>query len=249
MSVIPVKLDSTSLVLSRMIVAWYGSHLLEEFLTVAFALVGKSLYLRSVLKEHTRVSGEDLAAANRILVSLAGRFIQNGSTLLAESVKNAVIAVFGKVSLQEPTSKTLLCSLISQVRHEIESSCGKSILDDCIYAKLDEMVSADLSPIKRRLLIGLVTEARCRMRQDELRNALFAQIATDLDSVVTGLFDKEPSRASDVLLPFLAYLPKINKCYHTFMTKPPSIDGLCRHAAVIFVDLDTHVLPCFLQLQ
>lgn len=218
---------------------------------VAFALVGKSLYLRSVLKDHTKVSNEDLAAANRILVSLAGRFIQNGSTLLAESVKNAVIAVFGKISLQEPSSRTLLCSLIGQVRHEVESSCGKSILDDCIYTKLDELVSADLSPTKRRLLIGLITEARCRMKQDGLRGSLFSRVSLDLDAVITALFEKETDSTStpQTHLPFLAYLPKINKCYHNFMARPSSIDELRQYAAVIFADLDTDILSCFLQLH
>src|SRR5690606_22840470 len=88
------RASPAQLVMSRMIVSHYSRRLLERFITVGMALVGRSLYLRHVLREQCAMTNEDLSTANRLFMSLAARFIQYGVPLLAESVRNVVQPVF-----------------------------------------------------------------------------------------------------------------------------------------------------------
>lgn len=232
------------IVISRMLVGLYSSHILTEFIVVAMAIVGKSLYLRSVLRGYSTVSAEDLSAANRIFVCLAARFVQHGTLLLAESVKNAVRAVFIKVSLQEPMSRILLDSLVSQVRHEVETACGKSILDDCVFGRLEEMIGANLSTTKRRLFIAMVTEARRRMKDPHFRQILIDQVAQDLETLLDCALEK-----GDLVqtIPLLAVLPKLAKKYHSMFQAAP-IGVMRQLAATVFVDSDSDTHECLLHL-
>ncbi|PJF18893.1 hypothetical protein PSACC_01310 [Paramicrosporidium saccamoebae] len=227
-------------VISRMLVDCYSGALLTDFIAVAMAIVGKTLYLRSLLKDHSASSADDLSAANRIFICLAPRFVQHGTVLLAESIRNAVRAVFGKVSLQEPTSRVLLDSLISQVRHEIETSCGKSILDDCIFDKLDELISADLAPTRRRLFIAMVTESRRRLKSEHLKALLSEQVSDSL-SVMLGRVFSTPSETPQ---PLLLIIPRVSRLLRSANEMTVENKSLRMVAAALFVDCDSDVQNC-----
>lgn len=197
-------------------------------------MVGKALYLRGLLKEHSAVSAEELSSANRVFVCLAARFVQHGTSLLVESVRNIVMAVFGKVSLQEPISKASFDSLVNQVRHEVESACGKSVLDDAIFGKMDELISGDLSSTKRRLFISMVSEARSRMKSKHVHQALCDQIHSSLEEIYSIAFD---GKIIDPSPPMISVIPKLSTFYHKLF-KPSSTNQIImrRIAASIFVD-------------
>lgn len=218
--------------------ATYGVTLLTLFTTLAMAIVGKTLYWWGLLKDTTGMTftSEDIGAANRIFLCIAARFVQHGTLVLAESVRNAVRAIFGRVSLQEPTSRTLLESLYAQVRHEVETACGRSILTDCLFGQLEEMVSGDLTSARRRLFIGLVTETRILLRGERVRDVVQAQVGSEIEVAV-----REATGATGAT-PFLAVIPKLGKAFHRHFvmmstTGPSDVFGeqLKGMAAKVFV--------------
>lgn len=227
-----------------MIVSHYGRRILERFITTGMALVGKSLYLRYVLKEHCSAATEDLRVTNRIFMSLAARFIQYGVPLLAESVKNVVQLVFGKVSLQEPTTLTLMDSLIGRVRHEIESACGKSVLDECIFGRLEELVGSDLPPSRRRLFITLVTECRRRMKDPAAKTHMLGLVKSDIDIALFQAIQEGCETDEAAIKPLLAVVAKLGKNFHKVLATTTSSTDLAsnrRLAVLIFVDCDSDI--------
>lgn len=190
--------------------ATYSVTLLTLFTTLAMAIIGKTLYWWGTLKDTTGMpfTSEDIGAANRIFLCIAARFVQHGTGMLAESVKNAVRAVFGRVSLREPTSRILLESLFVQVRHEIETACGRSVLTDCLFGPLEEMVGGDLASARRRLFIGLVTETRVLLRGERMRETVQQQVGEDIETAV-----REATGATGAV-PFLGVIPKLGKTFH-----------------------------------
>lgn len=222
-------------IISRMLTCIYALTLLSLFLTVGMSIVAKSLYRQSLLSGHSHLDNEDLAAANRNFICIAARFVQQGSILLAESIKNAVRAIFSKISLQEPTNATLLGSLIAQVRYEIESTYGRNTLNECLFGKLDDMVSSDMKPGRRRLFIAAVNEARSMIKCDEVRGLLQEHISRSLEQVIADA-------TTDNTVPFVALLPKIGKIFHRQMTTTIGSNlgywetSLKRLAASVFVE-------------
>ncbi len=224
-----------------MIVSHYSRRLLERFITVGMALVGRSLYLRHVLGEQCAVTSEDLSTANRLFMSLAARFIQYGVPLLAESVRNVVQPVFGKVSLQEPMTPTLMDALVGQVRHEIESACGKSVLDDSIFGRLEELVGADLPPSRRRLFIAMMTECRGRMRDPTSWLPMLELVKADIDA---ALFQAAADADDPSVRPMLAVISTLGRNFYQIFGQAASARDTAlsrRLAAVIFADPDSDV--------
>lgn len=215
----------------------YASTVITQFIVIAMSIVGRALYLQGLLRDNSTVSSEDLSAANRIFICLAPRFVQHGVVLLSESVRNAVKAVFNRVSLVEPTSRLLFSSLLSQVRHEIESSCGKNIFDDCLFGKLDEVLGTDVSPTRRRLFVALTTETRRHMKDEHLRVMLRDEIKFNLDGLLEFLFPvKEEANQ-----PLVSLIPKISTVYHSFYSDSHLGPSLRQLSAAVFVDAESDV--------
>ena len=219
-----------------MLVSIYGSALLTQFVAITMAIVGKALYWKALFQQVITISSEDLSAANRIFVCLSAHFVQNGIGLLVESVRNSVKAVFEKVPLQEPTSQTLLSSLISQVRHELETTCGRNILIDCLFGRLDEMISADLSSTRRRLFIALATEARRIIKNVSTKEILTRQIDLEVNELVE-------SAVTNSAVPFISIIPKVNAKFTNPTITPKNLLSqfeieLKKAAAAVFVCKD-----------
>lgn len=233
-------------VFTRMVVVTYANNLLSQFVTVAMALVGKGIYLHSILKES--VNGDDLTAAHRIFLCLSGRFIQNGLGVLTESVRNALRAVFAKVPLQEQTSRILLDSLICQVRHEVETACGKSVLDDCLFGRLDEMIGADITPARRRIFMALTSEARRRIKSSYLRTCFTHRVNLDLEELLASLLE------NGATMPLISLIPKVSRSFQTQLLDNTSVSSssselMKRYAAVIFVDTESYLYNLFVPLE
>lgn len=202
------------------------------------------MYLRTILKDKSPILPEDLAAANRIFVCLAGRFIQHGTTILGESVQNAVRAVFGRVSLQESCGRVLLDSLLSQVRHEVETACGKNVMDDCMFGRIEDMIGADISPIRRRLFIAMVSEARAWMKTVSLKATFYESVKAGIDkALISVLSHDEPNQS---IRPFIGIIPKLSLCNQEIYSRPPRMSEYRTVAARIFVDTNSNVNSCFL---
>lgn len=231
-------------VISRLLVSIYSVHLLKQFVVVSMAMVGKSIYLRAVLREESPILQEDLSAANRIFVCLAGRFIQHGTSILGESVRNAVQAIFGKVSLQEPCTRILIDSLLCQVRHEVETACGKNVLDECMFGRIEEMIGSDISPIRRRLFIVMVSEARRWMRSASLKGSFFDNVRAAIDHVLIASLSQGDS--SQPVRPLIGIIPKLSHNTQELYSRLPQMSEYRKIAALIFVDEESGVNECFL---
>lgn len=164
----------------------YSCNYLTAYVYLGMTLVGKSLYIRSVLRDCDRVvTAEDVSAANRLLMCLGSRFIQNGLFLLAQSIRNAAGAVLSKISLAEPVGLPLLRSLIDQIRHEIDS---KAIVEESLFGSLDELIGSDLNSHRRRIFIGLLTELRVSMKSDYMQGLFKDQLEADFNACYVDLF-------------------------------------------------------------
>lgn len=200
-----------NVVLSRMLASLYSTTLLSVFLSISMSVIAKSLYRQNLLAGYSRLKDEDLASANRNFICIAARFVQNGVAVLAESVRNSVRAIFSKVPFQEPTTLTLLSSLLGQVRYEIESTCGRNTLSECLFGDLDEMVRSDMSPTRRSLFMAAVNETRLAMKSDAVKGLLQEHVSRSLDRLVNDVCDGKT-------IPFISVLPKIARLFHQQMS-------------------------------
>lgn len=222
-----------AIVVTRMLTALYSVCLLGEFVAFAMALVGKTLYMQSVLRGNARASSDDTAAANRLLMTIGARFIQNGTLLLAESLRNATSAVLAKLPLHEPLTPTLLAHLLAQIRHEVETVCGRSVVEDSLFGRLDEIVSADLPSLRRRLFIEMVTETRRWIRSDHVKSLLSTHITHQLEHIYHQAFSSTPPQAAPskatetgesttssstttttLTLPLVTLIPRLGRSFH-----------------------------------
>lgn len=175
-----------------------------------FNLLNCEMQKDTLIPDGKKFMINEVASGNKILLSLAGRFIQNGVPSIVEGVRNITRLIFEPVPLTKKLCKLETMDLLNSICDELDSDRGILLFIDAIFSHdaNSDSIKRHIAPLDKDhgkdkvLLMGEVVKqtARDAISEKKVKKSLKKMMSRKL----TSLIEYEDSPPLATLIPIIS---------------------------------------------